>query len=347
MPQASKAVLAVDAHGGDHALAVTLPAAFAALRDDRGIEIVMVGRREDIERAVERGRATESGQAELRERLSFHYVDSALPMDVRAVSALRKGEGSSLWEAIRLVANGEAHACVSGGNTGAMMALGVRLVGMIPGIERPVLMAYIPHAHGFTGALDLGANLSVTERQLVQFAVMGALTAEKVDGIDNPRVGLLNVGHEESKGHVVVQAAHALLKEMPINYIGFVEGNDLYTGKVDVAVCDGFSGNLIIKASEGLARMTMAQLRASFSGSLRGRLGAWLARPALERMLARMDPSAHNGAPLLGLRGVVVKSHGHADIRAYTQAILEAAQAARKTLPQRIDSLIQQYHLEA
>jgi len=345
MPRQTKVRLAVDAHGGDHGLSATLPAAFAALRGDSAIEIVMVGRREDIES----GLADTPGASDksLRERLDFHYVESALPMDVRAVTALRKGEGSSLWEAIRLVADARADGCVSGGNTGAMMALGVRLVGMLPGIERPVLMAYIPHANGFTAALDLGANLSVTERQLVQFAVMGSLTAEKVDGIANPRVGLLNVGHEESKGPMIVQAAHALLKEMPINYIGFVEGNDLYAGTVDVAVCDGFSGNLIIKASEGLARMTMLQLRQAFAGSLRGRLGAWLARPALVRMLAGLDPSAHNGAPLLGLRGVVVKSHGHADDKAYTQAILEAAQAARKELPQRIDSLIQQYHLEA
>jgi glycerol-3-phosphate acyltransferase PlsX len=176
---------------------------------------------------------------------------------------------------------------------------------------------------------------------------MGSVTAEKVDGRENPRVGLLNVGHEENKGHTVVQAAHALLKEMPINYVGFVEGNELFTGTVDVAVCDGFSGNLILKASEGLARMLMSQLRQALSSSVWGRLGAWFARPALERMLARMDPSAHNGAPLLGLRGVVVKSHGHADAKAYTQAIMEAAQAARKNLPQRIDSLIQHYHLEA
>jgi glycerol-3-phosphate acyltransferase PlsX len=282
--------LAVDAHGGDHGLSATLPAAFAALREDSGIEIVMVGRREDIEAAL--ADTPDASDKALRERLDFHYVESALPMDVRTVTALRKGEGSSLWEAIRLVADARADGCVSGGNTGAMMALGVRLVGMLPGIERPVLMAYIPHASGFT-------------------------------------------------------AAHALLKEVPINYIGFVEGNDLYAGTVDVAVCDGFSGNLIIKASEGLARMTMSQLRQAFAGSLRGRLGAWLARPALVRMLAGLDPSAHNGAPLLGLRGVVVKSHGHADDKAYMQAILEAAQAARKELPQRIDSLIQQYHLEA
>jgi glycerol-3-phosphate acyltransferase PlsX len=341
MPRPEKTVLAVDAHGGDHALAVTYPAVCEALRADAAAEVVMVGLKDALEAARE---AHGGGSVD---RLHFHYADSVLPMDVRAVTALRKGAGSSLWEAIRLVAEGEADACVSGGSTGAMMALGVRLVGMLPGIERPVLMAYIPHATGFTAALDLGANLSVSERQLVQFAVMGSITAEKIDGIESPRVGLLNVGHEESKGHVTVQAAHAMLKEVPINYVGFIEGNDLYTGNVDVAVCDGFTGNLILKSSEGLARMTIAQLKAAFSSSASSRVGRLLAGRALKGMLARLDPSAHNGAPLLGLRGVVVKSHGHADAKAYTQAILEAAQAARKKLPNRIDSLIQQYNLEA
>jgi glycerol-3-phosphate acyltransferase PlsX len=347
MPHTNKAVLAIDAHGGDHGLAVTLPAAVAALKADPGIVIHLLGCQPDIEKSLAGNTSPGATDPEIQDRLEFHYVESALPMDVGAVTALRRGEGSSLWEAISQVANGEADACVSGGNTGAMMALGVRLVGMLPGIERPVLMAYIPNTHGFTAALDLGANLSVNERQLVQFAVMGSVTAEYVDGIENPRVALLNVGHEENKGPVTLQAAHKLLKDMPINYIGFVEGNDLYAGTVDVAVCDGFSGNLIIKSSEGLARMTKAQIRQSISGSVRGRLGAWLAKPVLKGVLARLNPSAHNGAPLLGLRGIVVKSHGHANAAAFEQAILEAAQAARKQLPQRIDKLIHQYNLEA
>lgn len=342
-----KAVIAIDGHGGDHGLSVTLPAAINALESDPSIEIQFFGVESKIDDLLARDTALRDSLSSPGERFSFHHVESCLPMDVRAVSALRRGQGSSLWEAIAQVAGNSADACVSGGNTGAMMALGVRQAGMIPGIERPVLMAYVPHSDGFTAALDLGANLSVNERQLVQFAVMGSVKAEHIDGIENPRVGLLNVGHEESKGTVTVQAAHQLLKEMPVNYIGFVEGNDLFTGKADVAVCDGFSGNLILKSSEGLARMAMETLQRSFKSSLRGRLGALLARPALESVLASMDPSAHNGAPLLGLRGIVVKSHGHANARAYTEAIMEAAQSARKQLPQKIDSLIQKYNLEA
>ena len=342
-----KAVIAIDAHGGDHGLAVTLPAAVGALKTDPDIRIRMLGVKSDIQQFLDRNRDIASSVSSLEDRFSFGYVESFLPMDVRAVSALRRGKGSSLWEAISLVAESGADACVSGGNTGAMMALGVRQTGMIPGIERPVLMAYIPNADDFTAALDLGANLSVNERQLVQFAVMGSIKAEHIDGIDQPRVGLLNVGHEENKGTVTVQAAHQILKEMPINYIGFVEGNDLFTGSVDVAVCDGFSGNLILKSSEGLARMAMEELRKTLGSTLRGRLGAWLAKPALKTMLASMDPSAHNGAPLLGLKGIVVKSHGHANVRAFTEAITEAARSARKQLPHKIDSLIQQYNLEA
>ena len=337
-------IIAVDAHGGDHGLSVTVPASIAALEADAGLKISLVGLAPELEEEIER---TGGVSPSWRERLEHHAADSVLPMDVHAVSALRNGQGSSLWETVQRVATGKAHGGVSGGNTGAMMALGVRMIGMVPGIERPVLMAYLPNGSSFTAVLDLGANLSVTERQLVQFAVMGALTAEKVDGIENPRVGLLNVGHEENKGHLVVRAAHALLKDMPLNYIGFVEGNDLYAGTVDVAVCDGFSGNLILKASEGLARMTMAQLREALGSSPLARLGGKLAAPALRRVLEGLDPSAHNGAPLLGLKGTFVKSHGHADIAAFRRAILEAAQAARKRLPQRIDSLIQQYHLEA
>lgn len=346
MAEQNRTVIAVDAHGGDHGLEVTLPATLAALESDSGLEVLMLGRQPELDQALAANFVPGTRSA-THERLKLVPVEKALPMDVSPVAALRRGQGSSLWEAIALVAGGRADACVSGGNTGAMMALGVRLVGMLTGIERPVLMAYLPHGSGFTAALDLGANLSVSERQLLQFAVMGAVTAEHVDGIRNPRVALLNVGHEDNKGPVIVQAAHALLREMPINYIGFVEGNDLFSGSVDVAVCDGFTGNLVLKSSEGLARMIQGQIGDALRGTVRGRIGAWLARPALRGLLARLDPSAHNGAPLLGLRGNVIKSHGHADVKAFTQAINEAAKTARKQLPSRIDSLIQQYHLEA
>jgi glycerol-3-phosphate acyltransferase PlsX len=268
-------------------------------------------------------------------------------MDAKPVAALRRGSGSSMWHALQLLADGEAGACVSGGGTAALMTLGVRLVGMLPGIQRPALMAQVPTARGHTGMLDLGANVDVNARQLVQFAVMGSVTAQVADGIDQPRVALLNVGHEDSKGHDVVREAHRQLKSLPLNYLGFIEGHDIFSGKVDIAVCDGFAGNLILKSSEGLVRMLLGELRDAFASSVISRLGALLAARALRRKLARLDPSAHNGAPLLGLNAVVLKSHGSADVKAMLHAILEAGREARRRVPERIGASIRAFHLEA
>jgi glycerol-3-phosphate acyltransferase PlsX len=195
--------------------------------------------------------------------------------------------------------------------------------------------------------LDLGANLNVTAQQLVQFAVMGEVTAREVESVTNPRVGLLNVGHEDSKGHDVVRDAHARLKELPLNYHGFVEGHDIFDGTVDIAVCDGFAGNLVLKSAEGLARMLLGEFRAALDSSLVTRAGAALAGPALKRMLARLDPAAHNGAPLLGLNGVAVKSHGGSEREGLTRAILEAGREARRQVPRRIEASIHEYELES
>jgi glycerol-3-phosphate acyltransferase PlsX len=195
--------------------------------------------------------------------------------------------------------------------------------------------------------LDLGANLNVTAQQLVQFAVMGAVTAQEVEGLAEPRVGLLNVGHEDGKGHDIVRDAHARLKELPLNYLGFIEGHDIFDGTVDIAVCDGFAGNLVLKSTEGLARMLLGEFRAALGSSLLTRAGAALAGPALKRMLARLDPAAHNGAPLLGLNGVAVKSHGGSECKGLTRAILEAGREARRQVPRRIEASIHEYQLES
>jgi glycerol-3-phosphate acyltransferase PlsX len=259
---------------------------------------------------------------------------------------LRQGADTSLGRAMEFLAGAAADACVSAGSTVALVTLGVKMLGMVPGIRRPALMSLIPAANGFTSVLDLGANLNVDALQLVQFAVMGAVVRSGESGKE-PSVGLLNVGHETTKGHAVVREAHERLRELPLDYRGFIEGNDIFAGRVDVAVCDGFSGNLVLKSSEGLARMLFAELRAGLDGGSRARLGAWLAKPALQRTLERFDPAKHNGAPLLGLRGVVVKSHGSADRAAMVQAILEAGREARKQLPERIGTLIHKYKAEA
>ncbi|MGH8034385.1 MAG: phosphate acyltransferase, partial [Lysobacterales bacterium] len=223
----------------------------------------------------------------------------------------------------------------------------VKLVGMLPGILRPALMARVPAASGYTGMLDLGANVSVNAQQLVQFAVMGSVTVEVADGKSRPRVALLNVGHDDSKGHDVVREAHRQLKELPLNYIGFIEGHDIFSGIADVAACDGFAGNLILKSGEGLVRLVADELKNALHSSPVTRIGALLVQPALRRRLARLDPAAHNGAPLLGLNGVVIKSHGHANVTAMTHAILEAGREARRGVPEKIGSAIRAFHLEA
>lgn len=340
MTESESTVLALDAHGGDQGLAVCVPAALDALEQEPALQIIMVGDQTALESAVR------SASAGGNPRLDIRHAESVIPMGARASAVLRRGRDSSLWKAFELVADNEAAACVSGGSTAAMMVIGVKVIGMLPGIQRPALMAHVPNLQGFTGLLDLGANLNVSARQLVQFAVMGSVTAELADGIVRPRVGLLNVGHEDSKGHDLVQEAHQLLSGLPLNYSGFIEGNDIFDGTVDIAVCDGFAGNLILKSTEGLARMLRKQFRDAFSETLASRAGAVLAAPSLRRMLAHLDPSAHNGAPLLGLKGVAVKSHGGADRKGMARAIREAAREARRQVPRRIEASIHQYQLE-
>ena len=333
-------ILALDAHGGDRGLDASVPAALAALEQDRRLCIVLVGNREAILPALEAGGAGPD------DRLQVRHADSVIPMDAKPAQVLRNGRGSSLWTAFELAAEGEAGGCVSGGNTAAMMVLGIKLLGRLPGIQRPALMGYVPNLRSYTGMLDLGANLSVSSEQLVQFAVMGAVTARDVEGISGPKVGLLNVGHEDSKGHDVVREAHLVLKDLPLNYAGFIEGHDIFDGTVDVAVCDGFSGNLVLKSTEGLARMMVRAFRAALTENLASRAGAVLAGPSLRRMLAHLDPAAHNGAPLLGLDGIAVKSHGSSDAKGLTRAILEAGRQVRRQVHRTIERSISEYGLE-
>ena len=340
MTRSERTVLALDAHGGDRGLDVSVPAALRAIDQDERLHIVLVGQGEPL------GAALEAHSAGRRDRIEVHAAETILPMDVKPAAVLRRGRDSSLWKAFELVADGAADACVSGGSTAAMMVTGVRVLGMLDGIQRPALMAWVPSESGFTGLLDLGANLQVSARHLVQFAVMGSVTAKLAEGIAEPRIGLLNVGHEDGKGHELVREAHAMLLELPLNYTGFIEGHDIFGGVVDVAVCDGFAGNLILKSNEGAARLLLRQIRLALAENLRARVGAALAAPTLRRVLARLDPSTHNGAPLLGLRRVAVKSHGGADLPSMTRAILEAGREARRQVPRKIETSIHNYKLE-
>ena len=341
----AKVVLALDAHGGDFGPEVTIPAALDILKLQPNLEIVVCGIRESIE-PVLKTFDTDVDFKQSSERLSIIDAKHALASDARPVAALRRGKGSSLWLALEEVANGRASACFSAGSTAAMLALGVKLLGMLPGIERPALMSRIPSASGHTSLLDLGANLHVSAYQLVQFAIMGSVACPTDGASGQPKVALLNVGHEDSKGDAVVKEAHAILKELPINYCGFIEGHDIFAGKADVAVCDGFSGNLIIKSGEGLARMFFRHLDLAMHSGFFAKIGAALLKASMNRTLARFEPSKHNGAPLLGLRGVVVKSHGNADRLAFGHAIREAVMEAERQVPQMIESMINDYSIE-
>lgn len=325
-------VLALDAHGGDFGPAVTVAAALDCVAHDPSVEVWIVGREPDVAPHLES--APRECLARVRLIPAGHALgDTSKPRDI-----LRHGPDSSLGMTLDLVAKGHAGACVSAGSTAALMTLGARQLGLLPGIKRPALMSHFPCSGGMTSMLDLGANLNVDARHLLQFAIMGAVACLNGDGL--PRIGLLNVGHEDSKGHAVVREAHELLLDSELNYLGFIEGHDIFEGRVDVAVCDGFAGNLILKSSEGLASMLFGELRTALQSDWRAKLGAVLAKPSLAAMLARLDPAKHNGAPLLGLAGVVVKSHGRSGRFATFQALLEARREVERRVPERIAGMI-------
>jgi glycerol-3-phosphate acyltransferase PlsX len=262
-----------DAHGGDFGPEVTIPAALDVLKKQPGLDIMVCGIEEELSPVLSQCQSKPTWES-CFSRINIKEATHALASDARPVAALRRGKGSSLWLALEQVANGDANACVSAGSTAAMLALGVKLLGMLPGIERPALMSRVPSASGHTSLLDLGANLHVSSYQLVQFALMGSVACPMDGESGQPKVALLNVGHEDSKGDSVVKEAHSILSELPINYTGFIEGHDIFAGKADVAVCDGFSGNLILKSGEGLAsmffqHMDLAMNSGSFAGFAR------------------------------------------------------------------------------
>jgi glycerol-3-phosphate acyltransferase PlsX len=341
----AKVVLALDAHGGDFGPGVTVPAALDILQSHPNLEILLCGVEDELSAELKKFTSNDTFK-QCFPRLDIVAASHALAPDARPVAAIRRGKGSSLWLALEQVACGRANACVSAGSTAAILALGVKLLGLLAGIERPALMSRVPSASGHTSLLDLGANLHVSAYQLVQFAIMGSVAC-LVDGTaELPKVALLNVGHEDSKGGSVVREAHAILKELPINYTGFIEGHDIFAGKADVAVCDGFSGNLILKSGEGLAAMFFRHLEQALQAGWRAKLARMLSGASLKRTLERFEPSKHNGAPLLGLRGVVVKSHGNADREALGHALLEAVKEAERGVPDLIEAMINDYSIE-
>lgn len=310
--------VAVDAMGGDHGPQVTVPACLDFLRANERAAVILVGRAESLQAELVRLRAVD------HPRLRVLHAEEVVAMDEAPGLALKHKKQSSMRLAINLVKSGDAQCCVSAGNTGALMATAKFVLKTLPGIDRPAIATTLPTRSGHTYVLDLGANVDCSAEHLLQFAIMGSILASAVDHKPHPSVGLLNIGHEEMKGGEVVRQAGELLRAAPINFHGNVEGDDVYKGTVDVVVCDGFVGNVALKTSEGLARMIAAILKEEFGRTVLTRLAALIAMPVLKAIRHRLDGRRYNGASLLGLRGIVVKSHGSADRYAF-QCALEAA----------------------
>ncbi len=316
---------------GDRAPQERVAGALHVLRDDRELRALLVGQPEQIASGL--GALPQA----LKARIEIVPASQVIAMDEAPRTAVRRGRDSSMRVALNLVKEGRAAACVSAGNTGALTATSHFVLKTIESVERPAMMSAIPSARGHTHMLDLGANTRATPLQLYQFACMGSIVARDLYGIEAPRVALLNIGEEDIKGHEVVQAAHALLGGGGgVRYVGFVEGDGIFSGEVDVVVTDGFTGNVALKTMEGLARLIAQRTRREFQSSVRGALAGWIARPLLRRLAAGLDPRQYNGACMVGLRGVVVKSHGHADATAFARAVELAAHAARGGLTARI-----------
>ncbi|MEJ2309705.1 MAG: phosphate acyltransferase PlsX [Gammaproteobacteria bacterium] len=318
--------IALDAMGGDHGVSVVVPAAVAYAASDPEVEIILVG----DETAI---------NGEFRgphERVSVHHASQVVGMDELPSQALRHKKDSSMRVAINLVKEGEADACVSAGNTGALMATARFVLKMLPHIDRPAIITALPNTESQTWVLDLGANVDSSEEHLFQFAVMGAEQVSALSGIERPRVGLLNIGEEEIKGNEQVKKANELLHRSDLNYIGYVEGDNIFDGSVDVVVADGFVGNISLKSSEGVARMIRHFLKESFGKNLLTKLAGLIALPVLKSFARKIDPRRYNGASLLGLNGVVIKSHGGADQLAFANAIGIAKKAVHNNISHRI-----------
>lgn len=322
--------VAIDCMGGDHGPVVTVPATQAFLRHHAGAKAILVGRPEALEQA-----ARDMG-AELAGRFSLEVAQEVVGMDESPATALKRKKDSSMRVAVELVKAGRAQAAVSAGNTGALMAISRFVLKTLPGIDRPAIASAMPTLKGRSYVLDLGANVDCSPQHLLQFGVMGAMLMAAVEHIERPSVGLLNIGEEAIKGNDIVKQAGELLRSSGLNFYGNVEGDDIYKGTTDVVVCDGFVGNVALKASEGLAQMMATFLREEFNRNLASRCMALVALPVLKRFKGRVDHRVYNGAALLGLRGVVVKSHGSADAYGFEQAIYRAAEASSNCLIERI-----------
>ena len=315
--------VAIDCMGGDHGVHVTVPAAVNYLQRDPDTSVILVGNRDAIDAELRRAQYADNP------RIKARHASEIIAMDEAPALALRSKKDSSMRVAIDLVKEGQALACVSAGNTGALMAISRFVLKTLAGIDRPAIASILPTLNGHTYVLDLGANVDCTAEHLLQFGIMGSELVASVEHRERPTIGLLNIGEEDIKGNEVVKRAAELLRASGLNFHGNVEGDDIYKGTTDVVVCDGFVGNVALKTSEGLAQMLAIYLREEFRRSLFTRLAGAIALPVLNAFKRRVDHRRYNGATLLGLRGIVIKSHGSADAFAFEFAIERAVEEAR------------------
>jgi glycerol-3-phosphate acyltransferase PlsX len=322
--------------GGDHGPRVTVPAVVDYLHRNPGTDIILVGLPDVIESELRALKATPNP------RLKIQPASEVVGMDESPALALRGKKNSSMRVALDLVKSGAAQACVSAGNTGALIATSRFVLKTLPGIDRPALAVVLPTMRGHTYVLDLGANVDCSPEHLLQFGVMGATLVATVENKERPSIGLLNIGEEEIKGNEVVKQAAELLRDSGLNFYGNIEGNDIYKGTTDVVVCDGFVGNVALKTSEGVAQMLSTYLREEFKRNLLTKFAGLISLPVIKAFKRRVDHRRYNGASLLGLRGIVIKSHGSADSHAFRFAITRAVEEVRGEMLRRMSDGVAQ-----
>lgn len=323
--------LSVDAMGGDHGVKVTVPAVIEALKSFNDLHVILVGNESQIREQLELANFKSSA-------LTIEHAEQVVTMDDLPSFALRNKKQSSMRIALNLVKENKAQACVSAGNTGALMATAKFVLKTLPGIDRPAICTSMPTMNGHVHMLDLGANVGADGESLAQFAIMGSVLVRSIDNNPNPTVGLLNIGQEEMKGHDRIKLAQEILRQSSINYAGFVEGDDIFKGTVDVVACDGFDGNIALKSSEGVAKMISFYLKQAFKRNILTKIVGLLSMPVLKSFKEKVDPRRYNGASFLGLQKIVIKSHGGADSFAYFHAIKQARLEVINDVPARIQA---------
>jgi glycerol-3-phosphate acyltransferase PlsX len=333
-----RVTVAVDCMGGDHGPSVTVPAALALLRHDEAAGVILAGLSEAIEKELGQERA------HFGDRLIVRHASEVVGMDDPPALAMRQKKDSSMRVMADLIKSGEAQAGVSAGNTGALMAISRYVLKTLPGIDRPALASILPTQNGTVYVLDLGANVDCTAENLLEFGIMGSELVACVEHKTSPTVGLLNIGSEEIKGNELVKAAAELLRASGLNFHGNVEGTDMFRGVTDVVVCDGFVGNVALKSAEGVTHLMRGKLRDAFQRNVFTRLAGVVATPVLNAFRKSLDSRSYNGASLLGLRGVVLKSHGSADVYAYECALRRAVEEVRTGLLSHISDRMSKIH---